>query len=80
MGIDSKISFDLLEMDCEKVASEIETKLRQIIFKRFRKKGVVVGISGGIDSSCVTALCARALGPERVQGLLMPEGESAASE
>ncbi len=80
MSTDSKISFDLLKIDCEKVALDIEAKLRRIVFKRFRKKGVVVGISGGIDSSCVAALCARALGPERVQGLLMPEGDSTASE
>jgi NAD+ synthase len=36
----------------------------------------VVGISGGIDSAVVTALCARALGPERVVGLLMPDRHS----
>jgi len=36
---------------------------------------VVVGLSGGVDSSVVAALCARALGPERVLGLLLPEPE-----
>ena len=41
-----------------------------------RRRGIVVGLSGGIDSSVVTALCARALGPERVQVLLMPERDS----
>jgi NAD+ synthase len=76
----AKLSFDVLKIDCEKIAGEVETSLRQIVFKRFHKKGAVVGISGGIDSSCVAALCVRAFGPERVQGLLMPEGESAASE
>ncbi|MEM2905583.1 MAG: NAD+ synthase [Candidatus Bathyarchaeia archaeon] len=35
-------------------------------------KGVVVGLSGGVDSSLVAALCVRALGPERVLGVLMP--------
>jgi NAD+ synthase len=35
-----------------------------------------VGLSGGIDSSVVTALCARALGRERVLALLMPERDS----
>ena len=42
----------------------------------FRKRGVVVGLSGGIDSSVVTCLCVRALGAERVQVLLMPERDS----
>ena len=35
-----------------------------------------MGISGGIDSTVVSALCARALGPERVLGIMMPEQES----
>lgn len=80
MSASSKLSFDVLKIDCEKVAAGIEASIRQTIFKRFHKRGAVVGMSGGIDSSCVAALCAGALGPEHVQGLLMPEGESAASE
>jgi len=38
-----------------------------------RAGGAVVGMSGGIDSAVVAALCARALGPEKVLGLLLPE-------
>jgi NAD+ synthase len=72
------LGFEVLEIDCHKVASEIEASLRDTVQRRLRKRGAVVGISGGIDSSVVAALCARALGPERVLGLLMPEGESAA--
>ena len=41
-----------------------------------RRRGVVVGLSGGIDSSTVAALCVAALGRERVFGLHMPEQES----
>lgn len=41
-----------------------------------RRRGVVVALSGGIDSSVVAALCTRVLGPERVFGLHMPEKES----
>ena len=80
MSMNSKLSFDVPKIDCEQVAAEIEASIRQTVFKRFHKKGAVVGISGGIDSSCVAALCARALGSGRVQGLLMPEGDSAASD
>ena len=61
------------------VAAEIEriiTGLREVVLQRLRRKGVVVGISGGIDSSVVAALCARAFGPERVLGLTMHEIES----
>ena len=35
----------------------------------------VVGISGGKDSSVVAALCCKALGKERVIGVMMPQGE-----
>jgi NAD+ synthase len=41
-----------------------------------RRRGAVVGISGGIDSSVVATLCARALGKDRVVGLLMPERDT----
>lgn len=43
---------------------------------RARRKGAVVAVSGGIDSSVVAALCVRALGPERVFALQLPESES----
>jgi NAD+ synthase len=60
------------------VTGEIErltAKLREVVLGS-RRKGVVVGISGGIDSSVVAALCARAFGPARVLGLTMHEDES----
>ena len=41
-----------------------------------KKGGAVVGISGGIDSSVVAALCVKAFGPKRVLGVMMPEGDS----
>ena len=44
--------------------------------ERFRRRGVVLGISGGIDSSAAAALCVKALGKQRVLGLLMPERDS----
>jgi NAD+ synthase len=41
-----------------------------------RRKGIVVGLSGGIDSSVVAALAVRALGRGKVLGLCMPERDS----
>src|SRR5579883_1970274 len=47
-----------------------------MVFKRLKRKGAVIGVSGGIDSSVVAFLCARALGPERVILLFTPELDS----
>ncbi len=70
-------SKNVLDMDWDAEASRIEARIREIVGPLLRRKGVVVGISGGIDSSLVAALAARALGAERVLGLLMPETDSA---
>ena len=44
--------------------------------RELHRRGAVVGVSGGIDSSVTAGLCARALGPERTLALLMPEADS----
>ena len=64
-----------LAIDPEKTAAAIEDAIRRHLGS-LRRRGIVVGLSGGIDSSVVTCLCARALGAERVQVLLMPERAS----
>ena len=46
------------------------------VYKNFRRHGVVVGLSGGIDSAVMTAIAVRALGKENVVGLILPEKES----
>ena len=48
------------------------------MISEFKKRGLVLGLSGGIDSSVVCALCVNAVGKNRVLGLLMPERESSA--
>ena len=42
----------------------------------FRRKGVVVGLSGGVDSACMAAIAVHAIGREKVVGLVLPEIES----
>lgn len=76
MSIVTAFSADVLRIDADAIARELQTFLRETVFHRLRRKGVVVGLSGGIDSSLVGALAARAIGPERVLGLLMPEADS----
>jgi len=66
----------VLNIDAPRAAERIETAIRDQVLGVLRRRGVVVGMSGGIDSSVVATLCARALGKERVVGLLMPERDS----
>ena len=51
--------------------------LRETVLATLKRRGVVLGLSGGIDSSVVASLAVRALGKDRVLGLFMNEGESA---
>ncbi len=59
-------------MEWEKVTDTICNFIERYI-KESNADGVVVGLSGGVDSSTVAFLCVRALGKERVLGLVMPE-------
>ena len=68
---------DVLRIDPQCEAQRIESWIAETV-RRLKKKGVVIGLSGGIDSSVVVALCSRAIGKERTFGLLMPEVESSA--
>jgi NAD+ synthase len=65
-----------LDLDCAQEAERIIATMTDTVYHQLHRQGAVVGISGGIDSSVVLALCARAYGPERVLGLLLPEKES----
>jgi NAD+ synthase len=69
-------SADVLKIDALAVSADIESKIRDIVLQRLNRKGVVIAISGGIDSSVVAALCFRALGTSRVVGLMLPEADS----
>ena len=69
-------SSEVLQLDYEQAADAIVAAIRQQVTKRLRKRGVVLGLSGGIDSSVTAALCVRALGPKRVFAVFMPEKES----
>lgn len=76
MSPDTLLSFKILDIDAESVAAQIEREIRAIVVRQLRRRGAVVGVSGGIDSSVTAILCARALGEDRVVALLMPEDES----
>ena len=65
-----------LAVDAAAETERICEALRHQVLKRLRRRGVVLGLSGGVDSSVVAALCARAFGPAAVFGVLMPEQDS----
>jgi NAD+ synthase len=67
---------DALEFNLEAKANELSQALREAVLRRLRRRGLVVAVSGGIDSACVAALGVRALGAERVFALLLPERDS----
>jgi NAD+ synthase len=69
-------SADQLKLNTAEEAERIGAFIRDGVLKQLRRKGIVVGLSGGIDSSTVAALCVHALGADRVIGLFMPEVDS----
>lgn len=72
------ITRQILDLDAPAAVNGIAEAIRVQTLGALGRRGIVVGISGGLDSSVVAALSARALGPARVFGLLMPERDSSA--
>jgi NAD+ synthase len=73
---DAGFSADALRIDAETEVDRIAAAIRQQVLRTLRRRGVVLGLSGGIDSSVSAALCVRALGPDKVFALFMPEKDS----
>jgi NAD+ synthase len=71
-----RITTDILKIDAAAEAASIEARIRDTVSDELRRKGAVVAVSGGIDSTVVAFLCARALGKDRVVALFLPEDES----
>ena len=78
-GNQPKLAFfdrSALTVDAAAEVERIVAWLRDAVHRQLRRQGAVVGISGGVDSSVVLALCVRAFGPERVVALMLPERDS----
>jgi NAD+ synthase len=69
-------SSNVLDLDPEIETARIVDAIRNQVFGTLRKRGAVLGLSGGVDSSVVAALCARALGSDKVLAVFMPERDS----
>lgn len=70
-----KLASSVLDLDWHDAETKIERFIREYV-KQSRAKGVVLGLSGGIDSCTIAALSALAIGGEKVLGLMLPEEET----
>ncbi len=68
-----------LQLDCNTEIDRICERMRYIVREQLRRKGVIIAMSGGVDSSVCAALAVRAFGGTHMLGLLLPEHESAAT-
>ncbi|MBN2296547.1 MAG: NAD(+) synthase [Pirellulales bacterium] len=75
-SVEAEFTTSALDIDPAQEADRICKSIRHQVGRELRRRGAVVGISGGIDSSVVAAICTRALGPENVFGIFMPERDS----
>ncbi len=66
----------ILTLDAEAETTRIATALRSQLADVLKRRGLVVGMSGGLDSSVCAGLAVKAVGPRRVFGLFMPERDS----
>jgi NAD+ synthase len=71
------LSADVLRVDPSTTISSITESIRTAVHQVLHRRGAVIGLSGGIDSSLCAALCAGALGKENILTLFMPERDSA---
>lgn len=71
-----KINHESLNIDAESEIQRIVAALQRQVRQKMRRHGAVIGISGGVDSSVVLALCVRAFGPQKVTAVIMPEKDS----
>ena len=66
---------NILQLDPQAETDRIVEHLRRDILEGLHRDGGVLGVSGGVDSAVCLALAVRALGPERLATLLLPEME-----
>jgi len=64
-----------MKIEPKKISLSLENFIREYT-EKLEREGVILGLSGGIDSAVIAALCVRALGSEKTLALIMPEKDS----
>jgi NAD+ synthase len=64
-----------MKIEPEKISLSLENFIREYT-EKLEREGVMLGLSGGIDSAVIAVLCVRALGPKKTFALIMPEKDS----
>ncbi|VAW73217.1 NAD synthetase [hydrothermal vent metagenome] len=72
----SALSPDVLNFDMDAEVDRVGERLREILRSNLNRRGLIIAMSGGIDSSVCAGLAVKALGPKKVYGLLLPETDS----
>ncbi len=70
-----EFSKDVLKLDCPAEAERIARFIRDQL-QSMHRRGIVIGLSGGVDSALAAALSVKALGKDKVIGLILPDKES----
>lgn len=71
-----QFNLDVLKINSAEETKRVTQFVTEQVAKVFRRKGVVVGISGGIDSAVMASIAVQAVGKDKVVGLILPERES----
>jgi NAD+ synthase len=67
---------ELIDIDPESTIGSIVEMMQRIVLNKLQKRGTVIGVSGGLDSSVCLTLSIKAFGVKKVVGISMPETES----
>jgi NAD+ synthase len=73
---DDELMERLFSFDMDEEVQKIAERIRALLRTKLRRRGLVVAVSGGVDSSVCTALAVQAVGVDRVFALMMPETDS----
>jgi len=74
-----RLTPEVLRLDAAAEVERIAVSLRKIVGRTLHRRGVIIALSGGVDSSVCAALAVQAFGPSKVFGLMLPEKDSSST-